>query len=229
MNGLQIAVHLNSKGVRLLESNRIESAIQVFQNGIHEIKQYAQDQSRVEIMDEEISSVNDKCSCTPISTGMKLEGLQHGFHYTYDRPLLLHVDTSCATSNDSESLYLVSVILIFNLALAYHSHAKSCGFTSSQQHAVKMYNLAAKMADSIVNDQYMGRVIMCFILNNLANLHCEMCDFGTCKYILKCIQDSVWNDTCVDVYAMGFIDENEWIEMKLNYIYSQIPSAAQAA
>jgi hypothetical protein len=102
-------------------------------------------------------------SFSPIRTGMKIEGLQHGYHYTYDRPLLLYANAICQTSNDTEMLYLVSVVLIFNLALTYHIHAKICA--TSQRNAVKTYNLAAKMAESIQKDQWIGWIILCFALN----------------------------------------------------------------
>jgi hypothetical protein len=239
MDGLQIAVGLNNNGVSLLECNKIQNAIQVFQRAIKEITRYAHVHSTVEeaaMSDDSISSssssslsYHDRSLFSPIRTGMKIEGLQHRYHYTYDRPLLLHANALCPTSNETELVYLVSVVLIFNLALTYHSHARICGLATSQQNAVKMYNLAAKMAESIQNDQWIGRIILCFTLNNLANLHSDLCDYKTCTTILKCIQSSVWDDVDIDGYAMGFIDENEWIEMKLNYIYSQIPSAAQAA
>lgn len=234
MNTLQRAICLNNKGVSLLESNSTACAIQVLQNGIQWIKEFAHRESRIGPAESRKSmpaSFVDDCFFQ-INAGRKLEGLQAESYYTYDRPLLLRIASIHPVEDEFEApqdVYAASVVLIFNLALAYHHHAKKCGLSSVQKHAIKMYHLAMKMADCTEIDQCLGKALTCFILNNLANIHSDLCEFGTCEYCLKCIKETFWNDVHVDFFANGFIEEEEWVEIKLNCIYGHLPSAAQAA
>jgi hypothetical protein len=229
MNPLQRATYFNNKGVSLLESNDTVRAIQVIQNGIQLIKAYAHDQSTRGLIQ---TPYVDSSSHFRVTTGMKLKGLKDELYYTYDRPLLLINGSNIPVADNFDSsldIYVASVVMIFNLALSYHMHAKQCGLSSSLQHAIKMYHVAMKMADGIELDQYLGKALTCFIFNNLASLHGNICEYDTCEYCFKCINDSFCNDAYVDLYTMGLLDEEEWVEIKLNCIYGQFPSAAQAA
>ena len=229
MNTLQRAVYLNNRGVSLLESNDTVSAIQVLQAGIQSIKLSAQDQSLNDTTQD--SYIDCYESNFRVTTGKKVNGLKDELYYTYDRPLLLTIGKTPVfpEADSSWDIYLGSLVLMFNLALAYHQHAKQSGLSGSLQHAIKMYKVAMKMADGLEVDQCLGRALTCFILNNLASLHSDICEYETCGYCLKCIKDSFWSDANLDLFSMGFLDEEEWVEIKLNCIYGQLPSAAQAA
>ena len=235
MNTVKRAIYLNNNGVSLLEANNTVCAIQVLQNGIHWIKEFAHKESIMRLTELRSPTQlprTDNCFFQ-ITAGKKLEGLQAESYYIYDRPLLLSIGRNRHEADEpdaaSRDIYSASVVLIYNLALAYHHHAKKCGISRLQQHAIKMYHLAMKMSDCTEIDQCLGKALTCFILNNLANVHSDLCDFGNCEYCLKCIKDSFLNNVHVDFFANGFIDEEEWVEIKLNCIYGHSPSAAQAA
>lgn len=110
-------------------------------NGLQLIKAYAHGQSRIGET-ECIRSISTQCldeSYFRLMSGTKLEGLQEEFYYTYDRPLLLVSLGSTIPAADKaetpQDIYVASVVLIFNLALAYHNYAKKSGLSSSLQHA----------------------------------------------------------------------------------------------
>jgi hypothetical protein len=234
MNTLERATRLNNKGAYLLESNSIVSAIQVLQSGLQSIKAYAHEagigatESKRPIPTPCVDDIYFR-----VTVGTKLVGLQDEYFYTYNRPLLLNLGSTIPVNSDiietPKDVYVATVVIIFNLALAYHHHAKKCGLTSSIKHAIKMYRLAIKMADCMEIDQFFGKALTCFTLNNLANLHSNLCEYEASKYCLKCIKDSFWNDAHIDVFVIDFLEEEEWVEIKLNCLYGHSPVAAQAA
>jgi hypothetical protein len=243
MNDLQHVINLNNNGVILLESNDMAHAVQMFQFGIHFIKQCTNHCSlsttvkhMSKLQDFSPSSLNvfneNECNRS-IIVGKKVQGLQRGIYYTFDRPMFLQSTISSSYSYSDEEfeskIYLVSTILFFNFALASHQYALQCGTSSSLQVAIRMYNTAANFIRDTNFDQCTGNVILCLIMNNMASLHFDLCDFKQCELDLKCIQNSIVDDSYLDVIATQLLDEEEWIRLKLNYFYLHLPTVAQAA
>jgi hypothetical protein len=74
-----------------------------------------------------------------------------------------------------------------------------------------------------------GKLMICLIFNNLANVYHELCEYNASHYLFSRIKEAVSNDIAIGDFALSFLTEEEWVEMQLNCVYSQIPSAAATA
>jgi hypothetical protein len=242
MEEIQRVINLNNNGVALLELNDLSHAVQLFQIGIQSIKQctihipsstFKEMTMPQELVPSLTNEFNDIPYDTSFSMGTRIQGMQRGICYTFDRPLIIDSITSPLMTFNTEEFeskfYFVTTILFFNFALASHQYALRCGKCSSLQLAARMYNIAANFIRETDFDRCTGEIILCLIMNNMASLHFELCDFKRCESDLKCIHNSLSDDKYLDVIVMQFLDEDEWVQLKLNYFYFQLPVVAQAA
>jgi hypothetical protein len=240
MNTLQHATAFNNKGVRFLEGNNAMKAIESFQCGIQLIKRYTQNDEccdRVELdcgkhqlaMGSCGPHMDTKGSHRWLHAGMKIIGLQRGFYYSYDRPFLLPTNALLPPCEENTSnVYLICVILTFNLAMSYQNYATQHGNTSALRHAISAYTLAASMVESADFDRQKSDIIMYLIMNNLANLHYELCDYCSYEYWLNRLKVSLHKDVNME-FVSECIEEDEWIELQLNSMYGLIAPVASAA
>jgi hypothetical protein len=242
MNILQRVIDLNNNGVVILELNDMTHAVQLFQIGIQSIKQLTNHCSLSKVKGTKELKEFSPTSQTvfngnehdrSVRMGKKVQGLQRGVYYTFDRPLILQSTVSSLYSYSNEEfkskINLVTSILFFNFALASHQYALQCGTSNSLHVAIRMYNTVANLIRETNIEQYTGDIIFCLIMNNMASLHFELCDFKQCELDLKCTQNSLVYDNDLDMIAIQLLDEEEWIQLKLNYFYLHLPTVAQAA
>ena len=238
MNPLHDASILNNLGVALLESKDTVHAIHSFQRAVNIMKEYtdvlASQESSAGPADDtfmryETPSPAIDAFCK-LETGTKLESLNQGIYYTYDRPLLLPTDVSVSTQESLDTYMLTSsAILIFNFGMACHQFGKETGQEGALRQAVQIYELTLRMINRSCISEYLSKVVMCLALNNLANLHSDLCDYENCECCLECVKEILFHDSNIDLFALDFLDETEWSELKLNLMYGQTPSAASAA
>jgi hypothetical protein len=241
MNTFQRAIASNNHGVTLLKSNNTLRALSVLQEGIQQLKDCGDDHNMNQTFVSDTQ--NDPALEPQKSLYIDLSQLNCPLHaennteegrlyYSYNRPIVLpsHLTTSLTQVSESQ-LHLISSVLLFNLALTYRSYRyinQKCR-SSTMLQEVKVYRLAASILELGGCESDWGKFIMILILNNLANLHYELCDYDVSHYLFSCIKQSVSHDVDINSFAMSFLSEDEWIEMQLNCVYSQIPSAAATA
>lgn len=238
MNPLHDASILNNLGVALLESKDTVHAIHSFQRAVNIMKEFtdvlaSQDVSDAPADDStmryETPSPEIEALCK-LQTGTKLESLNQGIYYTYDRPLLLPTNVIVPNQEALDTYMLTSsAILIFNFGMACHQFGKETGQEGALRQAVQIYELTLRMINRSCISEYLSKVVMCLALNNLANLHSDLCDYDNCECCLECVKELLFHDSNIDVFALDFLDESEWSELKLNLMYGQTPSAASAA
>jgi hypothetical protein len=230
MNPLHDACILNNLGVALLESKETMHAIHSFQHAVNIMKEFTHvlaEDVPVERHDSPYLASDAFCK---LRQGTKLESLNQENYYTYDRPLLLQVNVTLSSPEALDSFMLMSsAILIFNFGMACHQFGKETGQEGVLRQAVQIYELTLRMINRSCISEYLRKVVMCLVLNNLANLHSDLCDFNKYKCCLECVKELLFHDSSIDLFALNFLDESEWDALKLNLMHSQTPSASSAA
>jgi hypothetical protein len=241
MNVFKDAIISNNHGVKLLESNDTVLAIAAFQSGIQLLKEFGESryQNQTFASDKQNDqTLNQECSpsCAMsqsyqflLNDHIDMEGCPRGLYYSYNRPMLLPADVTSSLQVFDSQMYLISSVLLFNLALTYQKHANQSCVSNSIQREVKIYTLAASVLEHGGCDNDCSKLMMILILNNLANLHYELCDYEISHYLFNCIKQFLSSDAAAGDFATSFLNEEEWTELQLNCVYSHIPPAASTA
>jgi hypothetical protein len=239
MDPLNNASALNNWGVNLLEFNDTVCAIDTFQRAVHMMKHFTDSVVTIQLdldfdQPSMLPSLRRPSTGTAVSsfqlrTGTKLDCLGKGVYYTYDRPILLPTDNKISTPEEFNSNMVVSgAILVFNFGMACHQLGTQSGQEASLRQAVRIYELTLNMLHQTGIHESYSMVLMCLALNNLANIHSDLCDYESCESCLECVRDLLMDDANIDSFALEFIDESDWTELKLNLMYAQNGSAAAA-
>jgi hypothetical protein len=160
--------------------------------------------------------------------------LQNEMYFIYSRPIVLPAWRTLATFDDLERLALAfSVYLIFNLALACHYFGVVSGADGPLRQAMHLYKIFLKPGSGCIVDLSHhgimdGALLQYLVLNNLAYLHFDYCEYDECEHCLQdmgrltaqtgCLDD---DDTCLSRHEAG--------EIKINGLILQRPVVARAA
>jgi hypothetical protein len=156
--------------------------------------------------------------------------LDKGTYYVYNRPFVL--STSCPSSSPKElasCMMTASAVIVFNLGISFQQYAKQCNRTTPIWQAMLCYQLTLRMIQQGGIQREFGKFLMCLALNNLANIHYDLCDFAMTKTCLDRLRDLIGNDPLIRVFASVFMDDREWSDLKLNIMSSRFSVTAQAA
>jgi hypothetical protein len=234
MSSSQQAAVLNNEGVHMLRCGDFEGAIQSFQRGLSLLKEITTSQglgeqqhmiqgsnqsSNAEISFESLEERND----------VVLHGLcgpQRGLCFVFDRPVLLKVQ------DQGSAVLMFSTVLLFNFGLACHQCWMRTGSDDARRHATEIYQLILRVLvgkASHENDGTFG-VLQCLVLNNLAHLHFEACQYLETQYCMEGLRDLILWEGCLDEPCSStFMTDYEREELKLNLLHIKTPSTAQAA
>jgi hypothetical protein len=246
MDPLNCAASLNNLGVTLLECKNTMAAIHAFQQAVNVMKEFTDSVVTTAQGVVGTTVANRKEPCAPataspitdihaslfqLQTGTNLESLNQGFYYAYDRPLLLPTNIVISACEDIDlHVFTASALIVFNFGMACHQLGKETGQESALRQAVQIYELALRMVYRHTGmNESISKVFMCLAWNNLASLHNDLCSYENCEGCLECVRNLLMYDSDIDLFALDFLDEFEWTELKLNLIYNLIPTTAQAA
>jgi hypothetical protein len=234
MERLQSAAALNNLGVNLLESKDTSCALHVLQTGVDMMKEFTNfftcQDSDVGILSMEDLRTNIEAPWFKPRTGSSLDGMEQGMYYNFDKAFILPTDFAVASDEDFEFFIVSSSsVLLFNFGLAFHQFGKQHSHDVSLRQAKKIYNLVLHMVHEQGVNDYFGIILFCLALNNLANLHNDLCDYKNCLTCLECLEDIFSCDGYVDLFAHEILDEMEWFDIKQNVLHAKSPSAAHAA
>jgi hypothetical protein len=162
--------------------------------------------------------------------------LQNGMYFVYSRPIVLPFWLALATPDDfSTPLLISSVYLIFNLALASQHYGLMSGTDAPLRQAMTLYKMCLTMlheSNPIDNVKGImdGALLQCLVLNNLACLKFECCEYDKSEnyvrdmYRLMAQTECLNNDT-----DSTFLRPHEAGELKINGLILQRPKVARAA
>lgn len=245
------ATTINNEGVRLLDSGDITGAFLLFQRGVV-IMQLALEAAKAQAIPAWLEAASSSCEAqqqqqqqTPRyhapcrfrmgsnrSGGMPDEGVGYVFH----RPLLLSTEFNIRTNNE---LYIVvlssTAVICFNFALSCHRVGALEGRRATLHRAANLYHLTLGILgrfDTTSDNPH--SVLKCLVLNNLAHLHYEHCEYAECQYCLQRMFDLILWTGCLDDrdggnYSGNFLAAKESAELKLNLLHLHPPSTAGAA
>ena len=125
------------------------------------------------------------------SSSALLDSLNVGISYIYNRPLLIPTDITIQSMEHMNSVVVTaSTYIIFNFALTCHVVGKHTGKESYFIRAMRLYELTLKVletAQSSNGSSYvheMHSVLECLALNNLAQMHYELCDYRSSQFYM---------------------------------------------
>ena len=226
MNELRTAIISNNNGAHFLSRNDTSQAMQSFQNAIQSIKQ-ARDIFAEQPNEETSRFFSNICQ---IHFGTRMEGLQEGLFYIFDRAVIL-CPRLCQLNNCEEInsyIFLVSVVVLFNLALSTHIHALQCDSSHLLRRAIQVYSSAAAILSEInLNGPF--SMLSWLIVNNLASLHYVSCDYGKCALYFKYLQGKLHDRKEVELFESMIFEEEELQGLMLNFFFPPTPVAAHAA
>jgi hypothetical protein len=221
MDTIEQASSLNVEAIHLLESGKCLEAISTLKRGIAGLKVHSVP-SRVG--DPSIGYTDSYLTAQPVRTaageGTKRKTLHQAQSFVFTRPLLFSV-----SSTKHESAFMAaSSILLFNLGLA-------CQTLSSipPSRAAKCYNLAFSIASRFTSDDGIHALLQCLILNNLAHLHFEECEYAKSHQCMQNMQLLVRTGCLDGSTASRYLSKDDTDELKLNLLCLKKPTAARAA
>lgn len=167
----------------------------------------------------------------PLSCAL-LDGLNNGISYIYNRPLLIPSDIVIQSIEHMNSVVVTaSTYIIFNFALTCHAVGKHTGKESYVTRAMRLYELTLKVLDTAQSSSNspsvheMHSVLECLALNNLAQMHYELCDYQSSQFYMDYMHSLLMTIKRMDEY----LEEKELEEIMLNLVYLQSPTVAKAA
>lgn len=228
MNAMHEAVMVSNQGARLLSFGNIEGALKSFQHAVITMKNFTHQNGGPPKAFDMVA-----LSASPIE-GTPETRVQEGVCYVYDRPLLIPTDLNANTQHELDSLVrTVSTYVIFNFALAFHQLGRISGQDAPLRQAAELYNTSFKILSRCCGDDNlnskMNATLQCLVLNNLAHLHYDHCEYEKSRSCMDCMYDLIMFTECLDSSSFCFLESKEIEEISLNLMYMKPPMAAPVA
>ena len=195
MNPIQRTSALNNLGISLLETKDTMNAIQTFRTAVNLMKDFTfelteqllkyQHQQRLyhqSFISSSPSSVimnQDAITsmfttpygtfqpCSKVQAANEIDGLNNGYYYVFNRPLLLPTDVTYTgwQGKDNTDMVTASAVLVFNFGLACHHFAMESGQSDVLHQAMQIYELALRMVYQSEIPETFCKVFMCGFVN----------------------------------------------------------------
>jgi hypothetical protein len=220
MDTLEQASSLNVEAIRLLESGKCLEAISTLKRGIAGLKLHRVPSG---VGDPSIGRAESPLAAQPVRTqteGTKRKALHEAQSFVFNRPLHFSV----SSTKHQSAFMAASSILLFNLGLA----CQTLGSIPPSR-AAKCYNLAFSIASRFTSDDGIHALLQCLILNNLAHLHFEECDYAKSHQYMQGMQ-ILFRTGCLDgATTSHYLSKDDTDELKLNLLCLKKPTTARAA
>jgi hypothetical protein len=160
--------------------------------------------------------------------------LQNEMYFIYSRPMVLPAWWTLTSSGDLNCLARAcSVYLIFNLALACHYFGIVSGADGPLRQAMSLYKVFLKPSGSFIVDLSHhggvdGALLQCLVLNNLAYLHFDFCEYNECEHCLQDMGRLTLQTGCLDD-EYTCLSRHEAREIKINGLILQQSVVTRAA
>jgi hypothetical protein len=229
MPPFQKAILLVNAGARALKSGAALDALYLIRQGIVAMK------DKVPLDNSGMSSPS--CQAMPNAV-LSTEASSNifdcdGRYFVYIRPLEFPTEgcrSSCRREFERVRQSL-SLYAVFNLALACQQLGIASGASAPLQRAMELYySLLDSPFDSLVDNKTTINysLLHCLVLNNLTFIHRERMEFDESQDCAEWMVDTWENTSCLEDCS-GYLSEREAEEIKVNGMFLQHPSTAQAA
>jgi hypothetical protein len=223
----------NNDGVRMIDSGQELNGIAAFQRSLttmhtfnqslenstsHHAASAANPQySQVDLVQQHL--VVDACA----------EQRTSGHMHVYTLPFALLTrenvnPSSCPVASES-MLSMLSMAVLFNIAVVTHTHGSQTGKSLVQHQAIRIYELIIQIEQIGGNGENANHLLQCLTLNNMAQLHYECSEFEKSYLCLELMADLLRTNDCLDDY----LDEFEANEIRANVFHRRVPNEACAA
>jgi hypothetical protein len=252
MDRLQQAILLNNEGARLLQSGQYLNAVRLIRHAAQAaIKGVLASEDPLLLT---INAKSEPVEPTRMLHHLHHETMQplepsghHNDHsrspkddaiFLYQHPLVFPIEMHIISLDDyTWAMHMVQCGILFNLALASHllalgSTCDDVAYTAPLELALELYHSVLEGMDwdcspSIMNMPMSNTLWQCIILNNLAHLHHELCEFDHSIYSLDCVRELVVHTNCLD--ELEYIGADDAKDIKLNLILPQFSKNAPVA
>jgi hypothetical protein len=222
MYSLQRALRLNNEAVHLFTEKRVVEAVRTFEATLMRMKQATLEATRWNLV-VTLGSGGEQQDF--LMLGPRI-GLESDACFIFDRPMMVPSDPKIETSADLELfVHWSSTAIVFNYALACHQYSMMSGSDTVLRSAMRMYQLAIKMAANSKSDRVMYSVLECTALNNLAHALYTQCSFEENVRYARVVYDKVSMASDLDSH----LSRDEIDGLLLNSLFLQAPVATKAA
>lgn len=239
MDPLNEAIALNNEGASLIDCGRSLDAI-------HQIRK------AVDFMND----FRGECDSSPFKTPnssqddhstlyikKSLQQQQHNSFFVYCRPVRIptNVDLSSIHDDFATHFQTTNCYIFFNLAIACHQFGMASGFDAPLLLAKEFYQgvlLIQSQLHANVSDSQSHYLIQCLVMNNLAHIHSERCEYDSSQCCINCVCDLIARTGCLNLEHFlpetatarsVWLRDDEVNEIKLNLMFGEPPTMAQAA
>jgi hypothetical protein len=220
MNSIKYACSLNNQGVDLLVSGDSSRGMKSFKSAMKILKEAAKLVETTSCTGMTLS--NEEATlpfCESPATVPGLEGMEC---YVYDHGIMI-TDSSHGDSEEMLSLY--TVIVLFNMALAFHREGRH-GHEKILKKASLLYSMTVQLLGGVTMPEDMSTSILTmFALNNKAQIHYAQCEYIQSVDCMKEISEMI--DGVHGLHST--LNPKDFEGLMLNAMLLTVPNAAQAA
>jgi len=213
MNILQSTCCLNNQAVELLISGQSSRASKTLQNALQLL---AGDDGEHPNKNESVDDFDIGCS-----RSIGVPDLQASAFFIYGHAIIIMEPAALQKITDEMICYYSSVVL-FNWALTLHREG-ILGRKTNLKKAASIYARCLLVLAAIKSEQT-ADILTLLVLNNLAQIHSELCDYSECSHCLARVSNLLVEARSMDGCILTSKDVDA---MVLNAMFS--PTAAQAA
>jgi hypothetical protein len=246
MRHLLHAIRLNNEGANLLQSGQYQNAALSLRRAARMTIQCALKSRLPSLIYALPSDEDDALMLQDQHSESTVEyPRQHDFHlssdgdlFLYQRPFVLSTEMHIESLSDYAcAAWMVQHGILFNLAMASHSiglamSADAIAAEGPLELALEIYHCIMAHVDwdhgqSIMHVSMNNALWQCLVLNNLAHLHHDLCDYDYSAYCLACIGELTASTDCLNV--LDDIRGDDARDIKLNLILPLFSKGAAAA
>jgi hypothetical protein len=225
-------VHLNEEGSSFLVDGKGDDAIEKYKEALGILKNQLQaeenafvDNNNVEEdQDAMDGDDDDEAVLVPslcISTVPFQPRPDAGQPFIY-RNVVRYQETSGST--DSLDMKLLSAVVIYNMALFYHTSDLDHGTTVMQTSCMQLYDMCLDLLERIPQGRSECIILRAICLNNMAHVAFERDDYPGARTLLDHLMFTMNQDV-----SRAFFDERDVQGFVLNCMLMRPPTVARAA
>jgi hypothetical protein len=143
--------------------------------------------------------------------------------YIQDRLLCLSPASICLGQDDRYLHNVITSLTLYNLALVHHLLSRVAVCETSLMRARALYERVICVTSNWPTKDWLH----CLILNNLADIHNELCAYDRSKDCLTMLANIAKKTRCLDDCAI--VSDSEMQGINLNYALAQFHTPAPAA
>jgi hypothetical protein len=232
-SAVEQAIHLNNKAASLVSTGHLWSASRLLGTATNVLRQSVQHEV---VQDKTSLSALTEMDVIADDTAVVFEPSEFnppGMMHIQERLLCISSDLTGLVPRDDDDddqclLCVLSTLTLYNSAVVQHLMARVTGYETRTWlllRAKALYERVLRVANTC--HWPIQPLLHCLVLNNLADIHYELCDFEQSKHCLEILADIAQRTQCLDDCTL--VSDEEVQGINVNYTLAQYPTAASAA